>query len=68
MRPRQVLKNAKDRIVSTEALIAASPDIITGSWRGKKFVPAKIAARPGFAKVPAVITGRLREIKSALIL
>jgi iron complex transport system substrate-binding protein len=61
-------KNAKDRIVSTEAVIAARPDIIIGSWCGKKFVPAKVAARPGFAQVPAVATGWLREIKSALIL
>jgi iron complex transport system substrate-binding protein len=61
-------KNAKDRIVSTDAVIAAGPDIIVGSWCGKKFVPAKVAARPGFAQVPAVATGWLREVKSALIL
>jgi iron complex transport system substrate-binding protein len=61
-------KNAKDRIVSSDALIAAAPDIIVGSWCGKKFVPAKVAARPGFAAIPAVRDGFLREIKSALIL
>jgi iron complex transport system substrate-binding protein len=61
-------KNAKDRIVSGEELIAAAPDIIVGSWCGKKFVPAKVAARPGFAAVPAVRDGFLREIKSPLIL
>jgi iron complex transport system substrate-binding protein len=61
-------KNAKDRIVSADAVIAARPDIIIGSWCGKKFVPAKVAARPGFAQVPAVATGWLREVKSALIL
>jgi iron complex transport system substrate-binding protein len=61
-------KSAKDRIVSAEQVIAARPDIIVGSWCGKKFVPAKVAARPGFAQVPAVATGFLREIKSALIL
>ena len=61
-------KNAKDRIVSPENVIAARPDIIIGSWCGKKFVPAKVAARPGFGQVPAVATGWLREIKSALIL
>jgi iron complex transport system substrate-binding protein len=49
-------------------VIAAGPDIIVGSWCGKKFVPAKVAARPGFAAVPAVRDGFLREIKSALIL
>ena len=49
-----VRKNAKDRIVSADDVIAAQPDIIVGSWCGKKFVPAKVAARPGFAEVPAV--------------
>ena len=61
-------KNAKDRIVSPPELIAAAPDIIIGSWCGKKFVPAKLAARPGFAAIPAVRDGWLREIKSPLIL
>jgi iron complex transport system substrate-binding protein len=61
-------KNAKDRIVTPGQVIAAAPDIIIGSWCGKKFVPEKVAARPGFAAVPAVRTGFLREIKSPLIL
>ncbi len=61
-------KNAKDRIVSPDELTAARPDIIIGSWCGKKFVPARVAARPGFASVPAVRDGFLREIKSPLIL
>ncbi len=61
-------KNAKDRIVSTEAVIAAAPDIIIGSWCGKKFVPAKVKARDGFGAIPAVRDNELHEIKSALIL
>jgi len=61
-------KNAKDRIVSSRDVIAAAPDIIVGSWCGKKFVPAKVAAREGFSDIPAVRTGWLREIKSTLIL
>src|ERR1700704_2512826 len=61
-------KNARERIVSAPELIAAAPDIIVGSWCGKKFVPAKVAARPGLAAVPAVRDGFLREIKSPLIL
>jgi iron complex transport system substrate-binding protein len=61
-------KNAKDRIVTADDVIAAQPDIIIGSWCGKKFVASKVAARPGFAKVPAVATGWLREVKSTLIL
>ncbi|MGH6769028.1 MAG: ABC transporter substrate-binding protein, partial [Xanthobacteraceae bacterium] len=61
-------KNARDRIVSQSEVIAAAPDIIVGSWCGKKFMPAKVAAREGFAAVPAVRTGWLREIKSPIIL
>jgi iron complex transport system substrate-binding protein len=61
-------KNAKDRIVSAADVIAAAPDIIVGSWCGKKFVPAKVAARDGFAEVSAVRGRWLREIKSTLIL
>jgi iron complex transport system substrate-binding protein len=61
-------KNAKDRIVAADTVISAQPDIILGSWCGKKFVPAKVSARPGFDAVPAVSTGWLREIKSPLIL
>jgi iron complex transport system substrate-binding protein len=61
-------KSAKDRIVTADAVIAAAPDIIIGSWCGKKFVSATVAGRPGFEGVPAVRSGFLREIKSALIL
>lgn len=61
-------KSAKDRIVTAEQVIAAKPDIIIGSWCGKKFVPAKVSARPGFAQIAAVATGFLREIKSTIIL
>jgi iron complex transport system substrate-binding protein len=61
-------KAGKDRIVSPEDVIAAAPDLIIGSWCGKKFVPGEVAARPGFAEVPAVRTGRLYEINSTLIL
>jgi iron complex transport system substrate-binding protein len=63
-----VNKNAKDRIVSADDVIAAAPDIVIGSWCGKKFVPAKVAARPGFGQIPAVRDDALHEIKSALIL
>jgi iron complex transport system substrate-binding protein len=63
-----VAKSAKDRIVSADAVIAARPNIIIGSWCGKKFVPAKVTARAGFTVIPAVASGHLYEIKSALIL
>jgi iron complex transport system substrate-binding protein len=59
---------AKDRIVSFADVVAAAPDIIIGSWCGKKFSPAKVKARAGFADVPAVRNDRLCEIKSPIIL
>ena len=61
-------KSAPERIVTQQAVIEAAPDIIIGSWCGKKFVPSKVAARPGFEHIPAVRNGFLREIKSPLIL
>lgn len=59
---------AKERIVSAEQVIAAQPDIIIGSLCGKKFRAEKVAARPGFAELPAVKNGQLHEIKSSIIL
>ena len=61
-------KSAKDRIVSAEAVIAAAPDIILGSWCGKKFRPEHVRARPGFDAIPAVRNNALHEIKSTVIL
>jgi iron complex transport system substrate-binding protein len=61
-------KAAKDRIVTAEEVIRNDPDIIIGSWCGKKFRPEKLARRPGFDRIPAVKHGALHEIKSPLIL
>jgi iron complex transport system substrate-binding protein len=61
-------KAAKDRIVSAGEIISCSPDIIIGSWCGKKFRPEKVANRPGFERLPAVQRGAVFEIKSPLIL
>jgi iron complex transport system substrate-binding protein len=54
--------------VTPEEVIAAAPDVIVGSWCGKRFVPAQVAARPGFDALPAVQAGALHEIKSPIIL
>ena len=67
-RPLAAKKSAKERIVTAGEVIAARPDIVIGSWCGKKFQPAKFAARPGFDALPAVCGGFLREVKSTLIL
>src|SRR5271169_4248733 len=61
-------KSAKERIVTAQDVIARAPDIIVGSWCGKKFRPEKVIKRPGFERVPAVRNGVVWEIKSSLIL
>jgi iron complex transport system substrate-binding protein len=61
-------KSAKDRIVTAEVVVARKPDIIIGSWCGKKFRPEKVSARPGFEQTMAVQNNALHEIKSPLIL
>ena len=59
---------AVDRIVTSDQVIAAKPDVILASWCGKKVRPEKISARPGWDRIPAVAMGRITEIKSPLIL
>lgn len=60
---------AKQRILADNGEVARrAPDIILGSWCGKKFRPDKVAARPGWNAIPAVRDGELHEIKSPLIL
>jgi iron complex transport system substrate-binding protein len=61
-------KSAKERIVSPEQIRQRSPDIMIGSWCGKKFNADRVAARSGFDTIPAVRNRRLYEIKSSLIL
>ena len=59
---------ARDRIVTSDEVIAAQPDVILGSWCGKPFRPERVAARPGWDAIPAVRDGHLYEVKSAYIL
>ena len=60
---------ARNRILADGArIIARDPDIIFGSWCGKKFRPEKVAARPGWAGIAAVRNDQLFEIKSPIIL
>lgn len=62
-------KGAKGRILADPGeLIRRSPDIIFGSWCGKKFRPERVAARDGWSEIPAVRDGQLFEIKSTDIL
>ena len=60
---------AKGRILEDPMeVVRRAPDIILGSWCGKKFRPASVAARPGWDAVPAVRDGELHEIRSPIIL
>ena len=60
---------ARDRILADPLeVVERAPEIIIGSWCGKHFRPERVAGRPGWATVPAVVNGRLHEIKSAIIL
>jgi iron complex transport system substrate-binding protein len=49
-------------------VVRRAPDIILGSWCGKKFRPEHVVARPGWSEVPAVRERELHEIKSVDIL
>jgi len=59
----------KDRIIADSGeVLRRDPDIIFGSWCGKKFRPNLVAQRPGWDAIAAVRSGQLHEIKSPLIL
>jgi iron complex transport system substrate-binding protein len=61
--------DAKGRTVADPAeVVARQPDVILGSWCGKKFRPERVAGRPGWQELPAVKAGELHEIKSSEIL
>jgi len=60
---------ARGRIIADpDEVLRRAPDIIIGSWCGKKFRPEQVAARPGWEAIPAVRDGELHEIKSPEIL
>lgn len=59
----------KARIIADPSeIIRRQPELIIGSWCGKKFSAERVAARPGWQAIPAVRNGQLHEIKSCDIL
>ncbi|WP_144392185.1 cobalamin-binding protein [Pleionea sediminis] len=59
----------KDRIIADDsAIIKANPDIIIGSWCGRKFKAERVKERPGWEAINAVKNDNLFEVKSADIL
>jgi iron complex transport system substrate-binding protein len=66
---RAAMPLARDRILADPIeVVRRAPDIVLGSWCGKKFRPERVAARPGWDAMPAVRDGELHEIKSPIIL
>jgi iron complex transport system substrate-binding protein len=64
-----VQQGGKGRIIADpQEVVRRQPDLILGSWCGKKFRPEKVAARPGWQEIPAVRTGHVYEVKSSEIL
>lgn len=55
---------ARERIVSGDEVLAASPQLIVGSWCGKRFVPERVRSRAGWQTLDAMLC----EVKSADIL
>lgn len=61
--------SGKARIIADpNEIIRRAPDLIIGSWCGKKFAPDRVRARPGWDAIPAVRNGQLGEVKSCDIL
>ena len=54
--------------MAMEEVVERQPDLIIGSWCGKKFRPERLTVRPGFGQIPAVQQQHMYEIKSSLIL
>jgi iron complex transport system substrate-binding protein len=64
-----VQHSAKNRMIHDSAeVVRRSPDIIIGSWCGKKFRPDQVAARNGWDVIPAIRHEHVFEIKSCDIL
>ena len=64
-----IMPMGKDRIIANDqSIVSRAPDIIIGSWCGKKFRPEKVSQRAGWESIPAVKNNQLFEIKSADIL
>ena len=62
-------QGAAERIIADPAeVVTRAPELIIGSWCGKRFRPEQLAGRAGWSTIPAVQRGMIGEIKSALIL
>jgi len=60
--------DARHRIVTSDAVIAANPEVILASWCGRKANKSKIRTRPGWDAIDAIRRNRIYEVKSTYIL
>lgn len=62
-------QDAKSRIIADpQTVVERNPDIIIGSWCGRRFRPENVRQRPGWDQISAVQHDQLFEIKSPDIL
>ena len=61
-------QGAKGRIVDPGEVAMRQPDVVIASWCGRKVDKSKISTRVGWEAVPAVRSGQIHEVKSAVIL
>jgi len=62
-------QGGKERIIADPMdVVERAPDIVIGSWCGRRFHPHKVGERDGWANVPAVLNKQVYEIKSSVIL
>jgi iron complex transport system substrate-binding protein len=59
---------ASQRVISSEQVFKADPEIILASWCGKPVKSAEISSRPGWTELAAVRAGRVFEISGEDIL
>jgi iron complex transport system substrate-binding protein len=60
---------ARERVIADPAeVVRRAPELVIGSWCGKRFRADSLAARPGWDAIPAVRAGQVFEIKSCDIL
>ena len=67
-RENRAFHDGKRRIVDPAEVIRRDPEVLIASWCGRKFRPDVVRARPGWEGVSAVRSGRMHEVKSAIIL
>jgi iron complex transport system substrate-binding protein len=61
-------KNATERIVTPDDVLARNPDVVIASWCGRLVQKKVIRERPNWSTINAVKNGHIYEVKSTYIL